>query len=903
MKGQETVADILAVDDTMETLDILVSMLSEYGFKVRPATSVEIALRAARSIPPDLILLNHKMADMDGYQVCQVLKDDDRTCDIPIIFLSDHDDPRKKVKAYSAGAVDYVTKPFQEEEIVARVQTNLSLRNLQKRLQEQETRLEQEIADRERAEEALLRSEQKFRLICEHAPWAYQSLDERGCILDANQAWLNHLGYSRDEVVGKWIGNFLHSDSIGALEERFPRFMEKGEVRQVEFSLVRKDGSVFPILLDGNIEYDDTGHFKRTHCVFMDISKRKLSDEALRESESKLRRIFETSPAGIVYVSSEGRILDCNPAYARICRYEKAELVTKTVMDLTHPDDLNRELVLVDRLRRQEIDTYAIEKRYIRKDGVEVWIQEFASVIFDENERVDRFVGVVQDITERKKIEDALRQSEQRFRAVFNNASVGIDLLDRFGRFVEVNSALANMLGYTKEELVERTALDLTHPDDLEQSKANLEPLFEGVISSYQFEKRFMRKDGTIVWADVAASDIRNSYGYHEATVGVISDITQRKRAEDLIRLRLDLLEFVATHSLEELLQKTLDEVGNLTDSPIGFYHFVNEDQETLSLQAWSTRTVKEFCFAAGKGRHYPITEAGVWVDCVREKRPVIHNDYASLSHRKGLPEGHAPVIRELVVPIMRSGLIVAILGIGNKPSDYTQEDVETVSYIADVAWEIFERRRAEEQVKVSLSEKEILLREIHHRVKNNLTLVCSLLSLQAGYADEKHRRLFEDLEARVMSMALAHEKLYKSESLAALDLDEYIGGLLDHLVGSACLGISVQLSKEIHDVSFGLDTAIPVGFILTELVSNCLKHAFPLGTEGKIEITLRSFGEDAFELVVRDNGIGFPRDIDAANAASLGMDLVHAFARRLKGSIEILRDNGTQVRITFKEI
>ncbi|MFC1835926.1 PAS domain S-box protein, partial [Thermodesulfobacteriota bacterium] len=204
---------------------------------------------------------------------------------------------------------------------------------------------------------------------------------------------------------------------------------------------------------------------------------------------------------------------------------------------------------------------------------------------------------------------------------------------------------------------------------------------------------------------------------------------------------------------------------------------------------------------------------------------------------------------------------------------------------------DITDRKRAEEQVKAALKEKEILLREIHHRVKNNFALVCSLLTLQAEYADDTHHRLFEELEARVMSMAMAHEKLYKSESLAHLSLDEYIDGLIDHLIGSSALGVSIELSKEIHDVSFGLDTAIPLGFILTELVSNCLKHAFQDGRDGEIRIWLRSIPDDHFELVVSDNGVGIPEDTDLENPASLGMDLVNAFVAKLNGSIKILRE------------
>ncbi len=217
---------------------------------------------------------------------------------------------------------------------------------------------------------------------------------------------------------------------------------------------------------------------------------------------------------------------------------------------------------------------------------------------------------------------------------------------------------------------------------------------------------------------------------------------------------------------------------------------------------------------------------------------------------------------------------------------------------------EIRERKKARDQIKASLKEKEVLLREIHHRVKNNLAVISSLLSLQSGYAtDESHRKMFEDAEARVRSMAMAHEKLYQSESLAALDIPEYVNGLADHLIDSTGLGYPLEIRKDIEDVSFGIDTAIPLGFILTELLSNCLKHAFPDGREGEIRIVLRSVGAKEFELVVSDNGVGMPKDIDLENPESLGWDLVNAFADKIKGTIEIQREEGTEVRVEFREL
>ncbi len=170
--------------------------------------------------------------------------------------------------------------------------------------------------------------------------------------------------------------------------------------------------------------------------------------------------------------------------------------------------------------------------------------------------------------------------------------------------------------------------------------------------------------------------------------------------AQDFIRIRHELFEFSASHSLEELLQKTLDELGVLTESPIGFYHFLSSDRNTFSLQACSTRTVKEFCKAERRRMHYAIGQAGVWADCVQQQRPVIHNNYPSLPHRKGWPPGHPAVVRDLVVPIMRAGTIVAILAVGNKATEYTEKDVEIVSFLADAAHEIVERKRIEDALR-----------------------------------------------------------------------------------------------------------------------------------------------------------------------------------------------------------
>ena len=148
-------------------------------------------------------------------------------------------------------------------------------------------------------------------------------------------------------------------------------------------------------------------------------------------------------------------------------------------------------------------------------------------------------------------------------------------------------------------------------------------------------------------------------------------------------------------------MQAALDTAEKLTESRIGYFHFVEPDQEHLTLQAWSTQTVHSGC-QIQVGAHYPISQAGVWVDCFHARKPVIHNDYPNLPHKKGYPEGHSPVIREMGVPVLRDGLVVAIIGVGNKPTDYTEEDVSVLSNLASLVIDLVERKRAEEALRRS---------------------------------------------------------------------------------------------------------------------------------------------------------------------------------------------------------
>lgn len=182
----------------------------------------------------------------------------------------------------------------------------------------------------------------------------------------------------------------------------------------------------------------------------------------------------------------------------------------------------------------------------------------------------------------------------------------------------------------------------------------------------------------------------------------LLQHIQQRYQVERILQSRLRIVNYSYVHSLDDLLRFALDEIEGLTGSTIGFFHFLEADQQTLQIKSWSTNTVQNLCSIQNVDSHYAVNQAGVWADCIRLRQPVVHNDYAALPRRKGLPKDHVPVIREMVVPITRDDKIVAVVGIGNKPHDFTVSDVQLVSTLADFAWDTVQQKQASDALKQS---------------------------------------------------------------------------------------------------------------------------------------------------------------------------------------------------------
>ncbi|MGO9688494.1 MAG: PAS domain S-box protein [Syntrophobacteraceae bacterium] len=496
--------------------------------------------------------------------------------------------------------------------------------------------------------------------------------------------------------------------------------------------------------------------------------------EACREEQREHQRyveLFEDAPDGYVVTDLHGIIEQANLAAAELFDSARDFIVGKPLalfVDKVDKTAFFQQLNKMDAL--EAIKDW--ELRLQPWKGTSFWASiNLAKVQIPEHEDIS-LRWLIRDIASRKQAEEFLRRY-----ALLAGQGRDIILFIRRddGRILEANAAAVKAYGYSYETLLTMTIHDLRAPDTRMLTQGQMD---EAESRGALFETFHRRKDGSIFPVEVSSRG--ETIEGARTLISVVRNITQRKRTEDIIHVRLNLLEFATSHSVEELLQKILDEICALLDSPIGFLHFVESDQKTLSLQAWSTRTLGEFCTAVGKGAHYPIEKAGVWVDCVREKRPVIHNDYPALPHRKGLPDGHPPVIREISIPIMRSGRVVAILGIGNKPEDYTQEDIEAASYLADIAWEITQRKRVEEELRENQSRLDLALRssrmgawrlDIAENRRWFDDQVCHLLGIApaefTGTADEVLNVIHPD-DRRATSEALAraieHDGLYEAE-------------------------------------------------------------------------------------------------------------------------------------------
>ncbi|HWQ65334.1 MAG TPA: PAS domain S-box protein [Methanospirillum sp.] len=557
---------ILVIDDVPANLKLLSDILTPL-YNVRPASSGRLALKSLTVATPDLILLDIRMPEMDGYQVCTHLKSHDETKMIPVIFISALDDTADKVKGFHLGAVDFITKPFQSEEVLARVETHLALRKLQKQLETQNIELQSEISKREQIEEELRKYQTHLEeLVAERTVDLERSneeleihniilrtqqetsidgilvIDDLGSILSYNQRFIEIWGIPPGVVESD-----SHEQMVQAVLDA--QTDPEGFRRQMQYLKAHREDKTWEetILKDGRyVEIYSAsmigsgGKYFGRVWYFRDISDRKAAEENLIQSEEKYRSLVDNLNVGVYRntVGSPCRWQWANHAFVRIFGYDSLEECLEQSVDeaFFKPELCNRiSLALGGEgfFKDQEV---LLKK----KDGTPIWVSITAQVKKSSDGGAVEYVdGMCEDITERRSAQEALRESEARFRVIFEDSAIGIALVDQNGHLLKVNPAIQKMLGYNEEELINMTLPDYSYHEDIQIDHDLFTDLIEGKRDLYTLEKRYVRKDGSLIWGKHLVSLVRDKSGHPLYAVNMVEDITEHKKRQNELKLAI----------------------------------------------------------------------------------------------------------------------------------------------------------------------------------------------------------------------------------------------------------------------------------------------------------------------------------------------------------------------------
>lgn len=588
----------------------------------------------------------------------------------------------------------------------------------------------------------------------------------------------------------------------------------------------------------------------------------------LEELERFRALLDETNELIFLLNAPSGLFIDFNDSVSRKLEYSREELLKMSVDDVIAPEKLGE--------MRRLLNDFMDEKQEKKHKTIETLLKKADMSLFDVEMNIGsvqfgeefHIIMVARDITDRKMAEKDLIASKKHFQDIFNNAPIGIVHSSPEGKFYEVNSALADMLGYdSPEELVSqinKTSLQ----EKLYVNKGDRFRMIQEVLRDdlwHSYETQYFRKDNSVMITELFIRAVRNLDGSMKYLEGFMKDITEHYQAEQALRESEN-----KYRDLAELLPQTVfeaDEKGDFTFvNRVGFdtFGFTPRDLEN---------GINVFQFILPRDRD----------KVAKNIQSVLNGEKLGGTEYVGVKKDGTKI------PIIVYANIIVTKG-------------KTVG-LRGVVVDITRLKQAEDEIKASLKEKEVLLREVHHRVKNNMQIISSLLNLQKRFVDDEEAiNLLQESQNRVKSMAIIHEKLYSSKDFAHINIADYICGLVTGLFNT--YGVTdMQIKKviEVEDIQMGIETAVPLGLIVSELVSNSLKYAFP-EKKGEIKVKIKSEG-DKYKLVVADNGVGLSSDFDLENSGTLGLMLVNGLVKQLDGTIEVDTRQGTVFNIGFKEM
>jgi len=394
-----------------------------------------------------------------------------------------------------------------------------------------------DITQRRQAEIALRESENAFVTLANCVPQMVWMCTPDGMNVYFNQRWVEYTGMTLEESYGRGWNTPFHPDDKQAAWDAWNQATATGETYRVESRLRAADGNYRWFLMRGVPLSDDSGNIVKWFGTCTDIDDLKRTEQKLQESETRLKLQIDRMPIACMVLSKELRILSWNPAAEQTFGFSAEEVVGRRAFDCIVPPELHPRIDHVAAQLMEGSETAHSTNENLTKDGRRIICEWTNTPLRGPDGSVHSILSMTQDITERKKAEEVLRQSEERFRRLFEQGPVGVAMMGNDAHMLKVNSVFCQMLGYSEEELTGMTPFDITHPEDREVSKNLMKLLFEGGAPAGRIEKRYIKKNGEIVWASLRASVIRDQEGKTLYTVGLIADITELKRAEAELRL------------------------------------------------------------------------------------------------------------------------------------------------------------------------------------------------------------------------------------------------------------------------------------------------------------------------------------------------------------------------------
>lgn len=611
-------------------------------------------------------------------------------------------------------------------------------------------------------------------------------------------------------------------------------------------------GTFFPVLLD---KLKNEKQLTTDLNAKIDELRASAASNALLEE--RFRLAFHTSPDAININAMDGTYVEINEGFTHITGYTREDAIGKSSLELNiwaEPQDRAR---LVEGLTRDGC-VNNLEARFRYKDGRVAYGLMSARVISLNSG--PHILSISRDINDRKLAEQELALSEHRLRTAFETTADTIIITRmRDSVITDVNRGFLITSGYAKEDVIGKTELDI----NVWQNPSHRQSFFDGLRqhgSVSNLETSFRGKNGLAKTGLISGSIITLNDEPH--ILIFVRDITDRKLAEEALtesRERVNLI---------------------LQRMPVGCIVFDRD----FRVELWNPHAEEIFGYtsaeAVGRRGYELIVDRGLF--------PVVDELWARLSsegeaahsvNENRTKDGSVITCEWYNSPMVRDGAIIGVIA---------------------MVQDITQRKLGQDRIAASLKEKEVLLKEIHHRVRNNLAVISSLLSMQARMIDDnKYVDIFKDCQGRIRSMALVHEKLYQSDQLSAINVRGYIEAL-GKSIRSSFTGERIELVIDAEPIELDMDTLIPCGLIINELLTNAFKHAMAGQDSPRCTVTLRGLDEDRIELAIADNGAGLPEGFELSKSNGLGLRLVSSLVEQLLGALELKGAGGVSFKLIF---